>query len=208
MDNKLILTDLDDVALNWGKHFEEWYIKIAPQFQGKIPSKSLADAGIYNIEEWIGCDLATTRKLVDQFNQCKDHFPYLTPYADAEYYINRLHKEGYKFVAITACATDKWTYDARYENLNRYFPGVFDTIHLVGLSKPKTEILSRYKPTWWVDDKTRHAEDGGQLGHKAFCMSHKYNQNDVLKYSKRVKNWQEIYNCIVDENCYRLGWMA
>lgn len=205
---KLILTDVDDVVLNWGMHFEQWYIKIAKQFNGFIPNQKLSDAGIYNIEEWLNCSLDNTRKLVEQFNQCKDHFPFLTPYKDAETYIKRLHAEGYSFVAVTACSRDDWTYDARRENLNRYFPGIFDTIHCVGLSQSKVSILDRYKPTWWIDDKTRHAEDGGRLGHKAFCMNHSYNSKDELKYSKRVNDWADIYNCIIDENCYRLGWMA
>ena len=203
---KLILTDMDEVLLDWGGHFEAWYLKSYPLFDGNAPKGRMRDFD--NIEDWLACDYKTTRKLIEMFNQCKDHFPVITPYAHAVEYVNRLHREGYAFVAITACAKDVWTHDARRTNLQTYFPGVFDTVHCVGLGQAKTEFLDRYKPTWWIDDKVKHAEVGGRLGHKAFLMEQPYNVTAELKYSKRVRDWKEIYDCIVDDNCYRLGWMA
>lgn len=203
---KLILTDIDEVLLDWGGHFEAWYLKTAPTFGGPTPNGPLHE--FHDIEEWLGCTYANTRKLIEQFNQCKDHFPKITPYDHAVEYVTRLKSEGYSFVAITACSKDYWTHDARRTNLEKYFPGVFDTIHCVGLGQPKTEFLERYKPTWWIDDKVKHAEDGGRLGHKAFLMEQPYNVDADIKYSKRVKDWKDIYDCISDENCYQLGWMA
>lgn len=203
---KLILTDMDEVLLDWGGHFESWYMKTCPTFAGEPPKGRMRDAE--NIEDWLGCTYANTRKLIEQFNQCKDHFPHIRAYDHAVEYVNRLHREGYSFVAITACSTDTWTHDARRENLEKYFPGVFDTIHCVGLGASKVPFLSRYQPTWWIDDKVKHAEDGGRLGHKAFLMEQPYNVNARLEHSKRAKNWKDIYDCITDDSCYRLGWMA
>lgn len=202
----LILTDIDEVLLDWGTHFEDWYVRHCENFGGSKPQGRLRD--YHDIEDWLGGDIERTRKLIEQFNQCKDHFPVITPYDHAVKYVNRLKKEGYDFVAITACEDDFWTHDARRTNLEKHFPGVFDTIHCVGLRSPKTRFLERYKPTWWIDDKVKHAEDGGRLGHKAFLMEQPYNVSAEIKYSKRVKNWEDIYNCIVDENCYQLGWIA
>lgn len=202
----LILTDVDEVLLDWGGHFADWYLKTYPSFRGPAPKGDLLDA--HNIEEWLDCPYETTRKLIAQFNQCKDHFPYIRPYDHAVEYVPKLKREGYSFVAITACADDVWTHDARRENLETYFPGVFDTIHCVGLGASKGPILSRYRPTWWIDDKFRHAEQGGELGHKAFLMTQRYNEHETPVHSKRVKSWKDIYECILDETCYRPGWMA
>jgi FMN phosphatase YigB (HAD superfamily) len=206
MDYKLILSDIDEVLLDWGGHFETWYNKTYPLFGGPTPNGNLQDH--HDIEEWLNCSIEVTRKLIEQFNQCKDHFPYIEAYPEAVKYVNKLSQEGYKFVAITACSTDSWTHDMRRQNLEKYFPGVFDTVHCSGLGKPKTEYLQRYKPTWWVDDKVKHAEEGGRLGHKSFLVTQHYNVGATLKYSKRVSGWKDIYECIIDENCYRLGWMA
>lgn len=203
---RLILTDIDEVVLNWDTAFEDWYMKSYPLFDGKAPEKTLRESK--DIEDWLKCDYETTRTLIANFNQCKDHFPYLKPYDHALKYVNQLHKEGWSFVAITACAEDVWTHDARRENLERHFPGVFDTIHCVGLGKAKTKFLERYKPTWWVDDKPKHAEEGGRIGHKAFLMEQHYNVGFKTRYSKPAKDWKEIYDCINTENCYQLGWMA
>jgi len=203
---KLILTDVDEVLLDWGGHFEAWYLKSHKWFGGPTPKGRMRD--FHNIEEWLECEYSATRKLIEMFNQCKDHFPHITPYDHAVEYVNLLHKEGYAFVAITACTDDVWTHDARRTNLQKYFPGVFDTVHCVGLGQAKTRFLERYKPTWWVDDKVKHAEEGGRLGHKVFLMEQPYNIDAEIKYSKRVKTWKEIYECVSDENCYRLGWMA
>jgi FMN phosphatase YigB (HAD superfamily) len=206
MTHKIILTDVDEVVLNWDTAFEEWYIKTCESFGGTKPTTKLRDSE--NIEKWLNCSIDTTRKLIEQFNQCKDHFPYLLPYDHAVKWVNRLHREGWGFVAITACTNDTWTHDARRENLERHFPGVFDTIHLVGLGQPKTKFLERYKATWWVDDKPKHAEEGGRIGHKAFLMEQHYNKDFPCRLSKRVTSWEEIYNCINDSDCYRYGWMA
>ena len=40
---KLILTDMDEVLLDWGGHFEEWYLKTAPTFAGAPPKGKLRD---------------------------------------------------------------------------------------------------------------------------------------------------------------------
>ena len=205
--NKIILTDVDEVLLKWGYHFEQWYRNTCGNFGRTEPASELKNAE--NVEEWLNCDLETTRKLVKQFNQCKDNFPFLTPYDDALEYVNKLHKDyGYTFVAITACDTDRWTHDVRFNNLEKYFPGVFDTVHCTGLSSSKVDYLQRYHPTYWVEDKTRHAEDGGNLGHQSFLITRTYNEKDELTISKRVKSWKEIFNCITNNDCYHYGWMA
>jgi len=203
---QLILTDIDEVLLDWGGAFEAWYLKTYPTFGGPAPRGPLED--FHNIEEWLDCPYENSRKLIAHFNQCKDHFPFIKPYDHAVEYVKKLSREGYEFVAITACTDDSWTHDARRANLERFFPGVFDTIHCVGLGQPKTKYLQRYKPTWWIDDKVKHSEEGGRLGHKAFTMNQRYNEHTQLKYSKRVHSWKDIYECIIDENCYRPGWMA
>jgi hypothetical protein len=186
--------------LDWGGHFEAWYLKTAPTFGGPTPKGPLH--AYHDIEEWLDCTYANTRKLIEQFNQCKDHFPKITPYDHAVEYVTRLKTEGFSFVAITACSKDYWTHDARRTNLEKYFPGVFDTIHCVGLGQPKTEFLERYKPTWWIDDKVKHAEDGGagNLDHaiadanlyskvkKAFTWHINADEPTVLDYNEEPKD--------------------
>lgn len=202
--SKLILTDVDEVLLEWGPAFEKWVVG-TERFDVQT-DVALRDA--YNIEDWLGIPHSTTRELIAEFNLLPDHFTHLTPYADALVYVPQLKQLGYDFVAISACAADDDTQRMRRANLHAHFPDVFDTIHCVGLGASKMRILERYRPTWWVDDKPSHCEDGALLGHKSFMITRSYNTRVNPKGVRRVASWQEIYSCIVDDNCNHPGWYA
>lgn len=202
--SKLILTDVDEVLLEWGPAFERWVVGTNRfNINGEV---HLRDA--YNIEEWLGIPHSTTRALIAEFNSLPEQFSNLQPYADATRWVPELKRKGYDFVAITACADDSWTHDTRRANLEQHFPAIFDTIHCVGLGKSKVKFLERYKPTWWVDDKPSHCEDGTKLGHKSFMITRSYNVNDNRVGVKRVAGWDDIYRCIVDDGCDYPGWYA
>lgn len=201
---KLILTDVDEVLLEWGPAFERWVVSTG---RFKIP-ENVALRDVYNIEAWLGIPLETTRKLIAEFNLLPEEFSDLKPYKDALHWVPMLKRMGYDFVAITACAADPWTRETRRANLERYFPGVFGTIHCVGLGASKYNTLERYRGTWWVDDKPSHCADGAKLGHKSFMITRSYNLNDDRDGVKRVNGWGEIFNCITDDGCGYPGWMA
>lgn len=184
--NKVILTDVDDAILNWSDPFREWVIsEKGYEAEGKLQD-------FVNIEAWLGCDLDTTRKLVEEFNTNPNYWPNFAPLPGAVEVVDRLVADGWKFVAITACATDQWTYDARFDNLRRVFGGAFDTLHCVGLAQSKVPYLTRYRPTYWVEDKWKHALDGADLGHKPFLMQYGHSAGHYDPRITNVNSWLEI----------------
>jgi hypothetical protein len=190
--SKVILTDVDECLFDWAQPFEAWVRESYPQHD---PSTTLRDH--WHVEAWLGCDIEHSRELIRQFNGDEQIWPYFEPLPGVEEVIHRLHNEGWKFVAITACDTDEATWVGRWHNLNEVFGrGVFDTLHCVGLASSKREALARYRPTIWVEDKMKHARDGAELGHTSFLIDYRHNQMEDHKSVRRVKDWEEIYQAI------------
>lgn len=206
MENNLILTDVDDVLLRWGDSFESWVRKNQKFLNLTVPKRKLDSS--FNIESWLDCSLEMTHWLISEFNNNREFFQDIPPYEDALKYVNQLRKEGFKFIAITACDKNTWTHDARRHNLNKHFPGVFEAIHCVGLANPKREVLSWYRPAWYIEDSTKHAIAAFEVGHKAFLITRTHNMQDNPRGVKRVVDWAEIYDCIRTPNCFEYNWIA
>jgi len=191
--SKVILTDCDEVLFDWAGPFEEWVRKTYPEFRNAVGC--LQDH--WHVEQWLGCDLALSRELIYQFNGNEEIWPFFEPLPNVVPIIEQLHGEGWKFVAITACDTDLATYRGRWNNLRSAFgEGVFDTLHCVGLASSKADILKRYAPTYWVEDKMKHASAGADAGHTSFLINYKHNEKYDDDRIIRVTDWRDIYNHI------------
>lgn len=192
LPSKVILTDVDDAILDWSSPFIEW-VKGRPDL--KPVCENLRDCE--NIEAWLGCDYSLTRELIHEFNTHPEIWPNFQPLPGAQEAVSRLADAGYKFVAITACDTDDWTREHRWNNLQRAFGGAFDTLHCVGLGGSKWEHLARYRPTYWVEDKWSHAVDGAELGHQSILMSYVHSEQYQDDRIIKVNNWTEIADRIL-----------
>lgn len=202
---KIILTDLDEVVFNWRDDFESWIRTV----KNMNPATSVQECN--NLEEWLGIPYKQTHELIYEFNHNFNRFSDLKPYAQAAKNLPILHAAGHKFVAITAASWDEPTFHARWSNIQRYFPNMFVGLHLTNLSGTKKPYLDMYRPTYWVDDKPKHAHDGFLSGHRAFMIEYQYNKNADVQGVKRVKNWDEITECILSnygEGCEYPGWVA
>lgn len=189
--SKVILTDCDEVLFDWASPFEAWVRETYPQ-HCDAPG-CLQD--YWHVEAWLSCSYEESRGLIRQFNGDATKWPYFKPLPGVVENVLALHDQGYKFVAITACDTDDQTWHGRWQNLNEVFgKGVFDTLHCVGLAESKRAHLARYAPTYWVEDKTRHAIDGAEVGHKSFLINYKHNERDGQNIPgvTRVRDWNDI----------------
>lgn len=185
---KVILTDCDEVLFDWATPFEK-YVR-ANHIVGN--DRPLSD--YWHVEEWMGCNYEFSRQLIRDFNGNPDIWPFFKPLPGVVDNVQKLHDEGFKFVAITACDTDEATYNGRWKNLNDVFGvGVFDTLHCVGLAESKAEHLARYTPTYWVEDKMKHASAGCDVGHTSFLINYKHNEQYDDARVQRVEDWDEIY---------------
>lgn len=190
---KLILTDCDEVLFDWATPFEAWVRETYPQYRDA--QGCLQDH--WHVEAWLGNTIEESREMIRIFNGTPKYWNSLKPLPGVLNAVNQLHSEGYQFVAITACATDRQTYEGRWKNLNDVFGfGVFDTLHCVGLAESKAGHLARYQPTYWVEDKMKHASAGADVGHKSFLINYKHNELHHDARVTRVTDWGDIYEHI------------
>lgn len=192
---QVILTDCDEVLFDWAGPFEAWVRANYPQH---VAAPGLLK-DYWDVERWLTCSYEESRELIRIFNSDDRMWPFLKPLPRVVENVQKLHKAGYQFVAITACATDEATYNGRWQNLNEVFGvGVFDTLHCVGLAESKKNHLARYVPAYWVEDKMKHASAGCDVGHKSFLINYKHNERDDDERVMRVDSWDEIYQHIVE----------
>lgn len=189
--SKTILTDVDGVLLDYTGSFEDWILNV--KFPAETIEESLYDFS--TIEEWLGITLEESLKLIKEFNQTQ-YFSNLPSFEDAQEVVNCMKKEGYNFVAITACDDSEEAYAMRKRNLDKYFPNVFDDIIHTGLhsKEGKKPFLEKYKNAIWVEDTYKHALEGHKLGHKTFLMDGNRNLGiNVEDGITRVNSWWDIF---------------
>lgn len=192
MKNKLILTDVDGVMLNWEWAFQVW---MTQHGFSEIPGAEYH----YNISEKYNIDETQALKLIDVFNESAA-IGFLPALRDAIYYVKQLHEEhGYQFHCITSIGTDPAVVELRKLNLNKLFGSTaFTEITCLPLHSNKVDALSQYKDSglYWLEDKVRNAETGCNLGLKAILMGHGHNMHYYHQDIPVVKNWEEIYQII------------
>lgn len=185
--DKVILTDVDGVLLNWGYAFDVWmgeqgYEKIKGEWKHYCVFEQ------YGIPEKLGKDL------INQFNQSA-MVGFIPPLRDAVHYVKKLHElHGYVFHAITSLHKNENAQKLRIMNLQKLFgETVFEKFIILGCGDDKDEALAPYKDTGlpWIEDKEENALLGKELGLDAMMMEHGFNMDSVDV--PLVKNWKEIY---------------
>lgn len=185
--NRIILTDVDDTLLRFDAAFTSWMIRQ----HGYTPTMPLHEAR--NVEELFGITLEEACPFIAEFYRTPE-FENIEPLACAADVVPALQKEGYRFVAITACEIAPEIETARRKNLRNAFGFDFEDVHMTGLFVPrgKEPTLSQYKSTLWVEDNEGHAASGAVLGHNSVLLSRKRNEGFIHGNVRRVADWHEI----------------
>jgi FMN phosphatase YigB (HAD superfamily) len=191
MKDKVILTDVDGVLLDWGHSFHMWMTR-----HGYTKKKD----GIYCIREMYGIDKAEGDKLTRMFNESAT-IRKLSPLRDAMKYVKKLHEEhGYVFHAITSLSDDEYAQHLRTKNLRETFGStVFEKYVYLDTGADKDEVLEQYRGTdcYWVEDKIENALVGQSVGLDSLLMEHEHNGDFDHDEVRIVRNWRDIYDIIV-----------
>jgi hypothetical protein len=190
---KVILTDIDGVALDWEYAFDVWMLQHG---FNKVEGGNLK----YDIGKRYGIDKDQAKKLIRMFNESAA-IGFLPPLRDAMYYIKRLHEEhGFVFHAITSLSKDENAQTLRCMNLKKLFgETAFEKFVFLDTGADKDDALEPYRDSglFWIEDKTVNCELGHRLGLKSILMLHGHSLDYVNPDIPVVKNWKEIYNNIV-----------
>lgn len=196
MKNKVILVDIDGVALDWEYPFS---VYMEEHGFSKIPGHEFN----YDIGERYDISKKQATKLIKIFNESAA-IGFLPPLRDSMHYVKKLHQEyGYVFHAITSLSTNPNAVKLREMNLRKLFgKTAFEKITCLETGADKDQALSIYKNTgcYWVEDKIKNAEDGAALGLNALLMEHGHNLNYYNEKITMVKNWKEIFQIITKQS--------
>jgi hypothetical protein len=188
--DKLILTDVDGVLLNWEYAFNIWM-----QRHGYKLGKN---ANSYDMGERYDLTDKKKRELVKFFNESAA-IGYLPPLRDAIHYVRKLHeKQGYVFHILTALSDDHQAQELRRQNLQKLFgETVFEKFVYCDTGADKDEILEPYCGSGliWIEDKVENAELGLELGLDSILIEHGHNM--LTTGIPLMKDWKDVYEYVV-----------
>lgn len=192
---RILLTDVDEVLLQWMVEFKQFLINNKYSTVSSFPST-------WALHDWIlhdGSPLTEneTRKLILQFNH-SDQFQSLKPYDHAKETLSFLKEFGFHIVAISSCTDDHDVFTKRKFNLDTNFPGLIDNLICLPLGSPKIDVLTKFPQSIWIDDNIHNVQDGIKLNHFSFLMKRPWNNepdDDIPFFS----SWIDIKNFVLFE---------
>lgn len=196
LKNKIILTDIDGVCLDWEEGFLVWMQHMGHNLVDGYEYK-------YGVDARFGLSKDITDQLVRQFN-ASAAIGFLPPLRDAQYYIKMLHeKHKYKFVAVTSLSLDPYAGKLRKRNLAKLFgKNTFEDVICLDTGADKDEVLinltEKYQGCYWIEDKIVNAQLGADLGYDALLVEHGHNMKAKGDF-RIVKNWEDIYATVINK---------
>lgn len=189
--DKIILTDIDGVVFDWHTAFVKWM-----ELQGYSSTGVIHhDAEIHN-EFGISLQEATVKR--EEFNASMS-CSILEPMRQSQKYINKLHEEGFHFIAVTSLSDKPIAQYYRYLNLEDYFDtDVFVDVKCLPAGAPKMDVLAEFQNSGliYVDDRISNLEDALKCQLKPVMMKHAYNIHYNNGRVHQVANWSDIYNYV------------
>lgn len=192
MQEKIILTDVDGVLLDWNAGFDRWMMEQGYVYVPGNESSYLMEHRFIDLEH----DQA--KRLIREFNESED-IGNLVPLRDSIAGVRTLRQAGYKLGVITSHSDVDHACARRELSLRRHFTDVFAFFVHLPTGSDKDHVLDRYRDTnlWWVEDKTENALAGRDRGLRAILFDHEYNSMDEHEGLHRVHDWRGICNLVL-----------
>lgn len=186
MGGSYVLTDIDDVLLDWFGGFRQY-----------CQAKKIKMKPGYPSTWYLGDHVETNDilRLIDVFNNSVP-FGFLTPIPGAVSRIQKLKKDGFKIVGISACTDVPKSVERRKRNLLTTFGDCFEDIICLSLGNTKKGTLKRFPPSIWIEDKWEGAIEGIEFGHDPIILTKPYNAKFSHPEIQRAENWEEIYELV------------
>ena len=200
--NRIILTDVDGVLLEWEHHFAKWMIQRTRFNEDGTryhPFKLLPDKETsYNMEDRFGLTKDEIRNEIREFNRSA-WMGTQKPLLESQTWVKLLAAEGWTFIPITSQTSDIPAQQLRKKRLGELFgEHVFKNYHILGTGADKDGALAEFHDTglYWVEDKPKNAVLGLKYGLKPILIDHPYNRDFEHPDVIRVNNWQEIHQIV------------
>jgi hypothetical protein len=201
-NNRIILTDVDGVLLEWEHHFTKWMLQrtlFDERGARYHPHKLLADKqNTYEMAERFGVTIPEIRKEIREFNRSA-WMGTQRPMPDSQTWVKLLAAEGWTFIPITSQTSDIPAQCLRKRRMGELFgEHIFSNYHILGTGADKDSALAEFHNTglYWVEDKPKNAVTGLKYGLKPILIDHPYNRDFDHPEVTRVNNWQDIHEIV------------
>ena len=200
--NRIILTDVDGVLLEWEHHFTKWMLQ-RTLFDDKgaryhpyrlLPNKE----NTYEMAERFGLTKSQIRREIREFNRSA-WMGTQRPMLESQTWVKLLAAEGWTFIPITSQTSDIPAQQLRKKRLGELFgEHIFTNYHILGTGADKDSALAEFHNTglYWVEDKPHNAVAGLKYGLKPILIDHPYNQDFEHPGIIRVSNWKDIHQIV------------
>jgi hypothetical protein len=200
--NRIILTDVDGVLLEWEHHFTKWMLQ-RTLFDDRgaryHPYRLLPDKqNTYEMAERFGVTKDEIRKQIREFNRSA-WMGTQRPMLESQTWVKLMAAEGWTFIPITSQTSDIPAQELRKKRLGELFGDhVFTNYHILGTGADKDGALAEFHNTglYWVEDKPKNAVAGLKYGLKPILIDHPYNKDFNHDGIIRVSNWQDIHQLL------------
>ena len=201
-NNRIILTDVDGVLLEWEHHFTKWMLqKTLFDERGARyhPHRLLPDKqDTYWMEERFGLTKNEIRIHIREFNRSA-WMGTQRPMMESQTWVKLLAAEGWTFIPITSQTSDIPAQELRKRRLGELFGNhVFTNYHILGTGADKDGALAEFHDTglYWVEDKPANAVAGLKYGLKPILIDQPYNRDFNHPEVIRVSNWKQIHSLL------------
>ena len=201
-NNRIILTDVDGVLLEWEHHFTKWMLqKTLFDDRGSRyhPHRLLPDKqDTYWMEERFGLTKNEIRIHIREFNRSA-WMGTQRPMMESQTWVKLLAAEGWTFIPITSQTSDIPAQELRKRRLGELFGNhVFTNYHILGTGADKDGALAEFHDTglYWVEDKPANAVAGLKYGLKPILIDQPYNRDFNHPEVIRVSNWKQIHSLL------------
>ena len=202
ISNRIILTDVDGVLLEWENHFTNWMLQRSyfDDRGKKVYPYTLLDnkENTYEMAERFGLTIPQIRKEIREVNKSA-WMANQAPMPGSQTWVKLLHAEGWTFVPITSQTSDIPAQEVRKTRLEELFGDLFYNYHILDTGADKDDVLAEFHNTglYWVEDKPKNALAGLNYGLKPILIDHPYNRDFKHPDIIRVNNWQQIHKILV-----------
>jgi FMN phosphatase YigB (HAD superfamily) len=186
----LILTDVDDVLLQWCQGFKTFVESHGFKVLEPHPK-------VWSMEQWVMRDNGQsigkeiTMQLVRRFNHSHE-FGKLKPYRDAQKTLRDLKNKGYHVVAISSCTDCPEAVQKRKKNIEEYFLDMVDLVVCLPLGADKHQVLSEIKNRCiFVDDNPQNVVCAERIGHRGLLMHRPWNAS--FTEVSRIRSWNDVW---------------
>ena len=201
-NNRIILTDVDGVLLEWEHHFSKWMLQrtlFDERGARYHPHRLLPDKqNTYEMAERFDVTKDEIRKLIREFNRSA-WMGTQRPMLESQTWVKLLAAEGWTFIPITSQTSDIPAQQLRKKRMGELFGDhVFTNYHILGTGADKDSALSEFHDTglYWVEDKPKNAVAGLKYGLKPILIDHPYNRDFNHPEVIRVSNWKQIHSLL------------